>query len=113
MRCLRFSAQLARPIEWDEAVSFTGEGSPFTGQILDRAFSQAQAVIVLVTGDDLARLGTRFQKAGDPPHERELTPQARPNVLFEAGMAFGRNPERTILVSLGDSRPFSDIFGVT
>jgi predicted nucleotide-binding protein len=99
------------PIEWNEAVAFTGEGSPFIGEILHRAFSQATAVVVLITGDDLARLGTRFQAVGDPPHEKELTPQARPNVLFEAGMAFGRHPERTILVTLGNSRPFSDIAG--
>lgn len=99
------------PIEWSEAVSLTGEGSPFTGQILDQAFSQAKAVVVLITGDDLARLGTRFQVASDPECEKELTAQARPNVLFEAGMAFGRNPERTILVRVGDSKPFSDVAG--
>jgi predicted nucleotide-binding protein len=99
------------PIEWSEAVSFTGEGSPFIGQVLDRAFSEATAVVVLITGDDVARLRSSFLTPGDPPHEKELTPQARPNVLFEAGMAFGRYPDRTILVSLGYSRPFSDVAG--
>jgi predicted nucleotide-binding protein len=99
------------PIEWGEAVSFTKEASPFTGQVLEHAFEQACAVVVLMTGDDVARLGTRFQQDTDPVHEKELTPQARPNVLFEAGMAFGRHPERTVLVSLGGSRPFSDLAG--
>ena len=88
------------PIEWNEAVSFTGQGSPFIGQVLDRAFSEARAVVVLITGDDFAYLDPRFLTANDPDYERNLTPQARPNVLFEAGMAFGRHPERTILVSL-------------
>jgi predicted nucleotide-binding protein len=37
--------------------------------------------------------------------------QARPNVLFEAGLAFGRHPERTIVVELGHSKRFSDIVG--
>jgi predicted nucleotide-binding protein len=99
------------PIEWSEAVSFTGEGSPFIGQVLDRAFSEAKAVVVLITGDDLARLDPRFLTDNDADYEKTLTPQARPNVLFEAGMAFGRYPERTILVSLGRSRAFSDVAG--
>lgn len=99
------------PIEWSEAVSLTGEGSPFNGQALDRAFSEAKAVVVLITGDDLARLDPRFLTDSDPDYETKLTPQARPNVLFEAGMAFGRHPERTILVRLGHSRVFSDIAG--
>ena len=100
------------PIEWGEAIAWTGTGTPYVGTILDRAFEAAQAVIVLITGDDLARLGTRYLSASDPSEEGTLTPQPRPNVLFEAGMAFGRNPERTILVVLGRSRPFSDIAGL-
>src|SRR5579863_6412775 len=28
------------PIEWGEAVSFTGEGSPFIGRILEKAFGE-------------------------------------------------------------------------
>jgi CAP12/Pycsar effector protein, TIR domain len=70
-----------------------------------------QAVVVFITEDDVARLGTRYLISDDPQHERELTPQARPNVLFEAGLAFGRNLERTILVALGNTRPFSDVAG--
>lgn len=79
----------------------TGKGSPYIGEILDEAFSKAQAVVVLMTPDDEGYLRQVFRSPGDPPHETKLTPQARLNVLFEAGMAMGRSPERTILVELG------------
>ena len=96
---------------WEEAIHFTGEGTPFIGKILDDAFANSQAAIVLLTGDDLAVLQKTFWSDRDADYEKELTPQARPNVLFEAGMAFGRYPDRTIIVSLGSIRHFSDIAG--
>jgi predicted nucleotide-binding protein len=100
------------PIEWDEAVKMTGKASPFIGEILDKAFSEAQAVVVLLSGDDEARLKKEFQSDEDPPFEKNLTSQARPNVLFEAGMAFGRHEDRTVIVQIGtELRPFSDIAG--
>jgi hypothetical protein len=34
----------------------TGKGSPYIGEVLDAAFSNAQAVVVVLTGDDFARL---------------------------------------------------------
>jgi predicted nucleotide-binding protein len=99
------------PLEWAEAVTETGKASPYVGDVLDEAFSIAQAVVVLMTPDDVACLQEPFRKPGDPPHETELTPQARPNVIFEAGMAMGRSPDRTVLVELGELRPFSDVGG--
>ena len=99
------------PLEWNEAVRATGKASPYIGEILDAAFSQAGAVVVLMTPDDEARLREPFVSANDPPHETELTGQARPNVIFEAGMAMGRDADRTVLIELGSLRPFSDIGG--
>ncbi|MBA7670651.1 hypothetical protein ES703_78797 [subsurface metagenome] len=101
------------PIEWVEAIGLarkrTGDMNPYIGDILDTAFTNAQAIVVLMTGDDLARLGTRFTEEGKS--DEELTPQARPNVIFESGLALGRHPERTILVELGTLRHISDLAG--
>ena len=99
------------PLEWSEAVSATGKASPYIGEILDTAFSRAHAVVVLFTPDDEARLREPFRADNDPPHETQLTGQARPNVLFEAGMAMARDQNRTVLVELGSLRPFSDVAG--
>ena len=107
--CLR--AIGLKPIEWSEAVLATGRPTPYIGDILDAAFSQAQAVVVLLTPDDEARLRPEFVQGDDPPHERDLAGQARPNVLFEAGMAMGRDSGRTVLVEIGVLRPFSDVAG--
>lgn len=100
-----------RPLEWSQAIKATGKASPFIGEILDVAFSKAQAVIVLMSPDDEARLRESLRGASEPAYETEMTGQARPNVLFEAGMAMGRNPDRTVIVELGTLRPFSDIAG--
>ena len=99
------------PMEWADAVGATRKTSPYIGEILDAAFSKAHAVVVLFTPDDEARLRQELRRDSDPPHETELTGQARPNVLFEAGMAMGRSQDRTILVELGNLRPFSDVGG--
>lgn len=99
------------PTEWSQAVASTEQGSPYIGHILDKAFSTARAIVVLLTGDDLARLREPYIKDNDPSYERDPTPQARQNVLFGAGLALGRDPEHTILVQLGHIRPFSDLAG--
>lgn len=99
------------PLEWAEVVKATGKPTPYIGEILEAAFSSARAVVVLMTPDDEARLREPFREDGDDVNETKLTPQARPNVLFEAGMAMGGSPDRTILVEVGVLRPFSDIGG--
>ena len=99
------------PLEWSEAVQAAGKPSPYIGEILNAAFSRAHAVVVLLTPDDEARLREPFRSDNDPLHETQLTGQARPNVLFEAGMAMGRSQDRTVLVELGALRSFSDVAG--
>ncbi len=99
------------PVEWSSAVKATGDASPYIGQILDAGLKDAAAVVVLLTPDDEAHLKREFRKRTDPPYESVLTGQPRPNVLFEAGLAFGRLDKRTVLVQIGDIRPFSDVGG--
>lgn len=98
-----------KPMEWSQAVALTAKGSPYIGEVLDAAFSAAQAVVVLMTPDEVAYLRPEYGSPGDP--ETDAAAQARPNVLFEAGMAIGRHPDRTILVEHGMVRPFSDVAG--
>jgi hypothetical protein len=80
-------------------------------EVLDVAFSKAQAIVVLLTPDDEAILREQFRSPNDPAYESQLTPQARPNVIFEAGMALGRSADRTVIIEIGELRPFNDIFG--
>jgi hypothetical protein len=98
------------PIEWTQAIELTGQGSPYIGQVLDVAFDHAAAIVVLMTPDEVAYLQPRYGH-GDDDTETSPSEQARPNVLFEAGMALGRDAKRTVLVEIGSLRPFSDVAG--
>lgn len=64
-----------QPIEWDQAVGMTGKGTPYIGEVLDVAFERGQAVVVLMTPDDIAYLQPTF---ADGEHDPEATPRARP-----------------------------------
>ena len=99
------------PLEFAEARALTKKSSPYVGEILDAAFRRARAVIVMLTPDDEARLRSDLQGPADSHQEKLFAGQARPNVLFEAGMAFASHQDRTILVQFGELRPFSDIAG--
>lgn len=99
------------PLEFSAARSLTDKPTPYVGEILDVAFAHAQAVVVLLSPDDEARLRPDLVKDHDQPYEKELTGQARPNVLFEGGMAFVSHRNQTLLVQVGNVRPFSDVAG--
>jgi hypothetical protein len=57
-------------------------------------------------------LRDKYIKKNDPEYERKPTPQARPNVLFEAGMAFGLHFKKVVFIQHGNLRPFTDIAGL-
>ncbi|MDX3374599.1 nucleotide-binding protein [Streptomyces sp. ME02-6991-2A] len=98
------------PIEWTQVLELTSQGAPYIGDALDAAMNASQAILVLMTPDDVVYLKPEHGRGTDDP---ELRPQgqARPNVLFEAGLSFGRFPDRTVLVELGTVRQLSDLGG--
>lgn len=102
----------ARPITWTDAAAYTAKPSPTTMEIINAGMARAQAIVVIFTPDDQAKLKDAFTKADDGIHETQLTGQARQNVILEAGMALGAAPERTVLVRLGQTRAISDIDGI-
>ena len=100
-----------QPIEWSEALKLTGKVTPYIGEALDIAFKNAQAIIVLLSPDDEVRLTPDLWRSGEDENEKNIKLQARPNVLFEAGMAFGTSADRTLLIEVGQVKSFSDVAG--
>lgn len=97
-----------RVLEFTQAILRTREGSPYVGSVLERGIGDTGAVVVLLTPDDEVRLRRSLLTAGD---SGRLAPQARPNVIFEAGMALQHNPKKVVLVQLGRMRLFSNMAG--
>jgi len=91
-----------KPKEWGQLIQFTGNASPYIGQVLEEAFQHVQAVVALFTPDE------RVHPVG---HSGPWRLQARPNVLIEAGMALVTHPTRTIIVVLGHQELPTDLAG--
>jgi predicted nucleotide-binding protein len=95
------------PVDWNEAVSRTRKGSPFTGEVVEALFVDAQAIVVILSPDEQVRLRRDLRAGGNP----EEGWQPRPNVFVEAGMALAKDEARTILVEVGIVRSASDLHG--
>jgi predicted nucleotide-binding protein len=109
--CAFIRALGVKPIEWNSAIAMSRKAAPYVGEILDNAYKRARAIVVLLTPDDLVQLRPDLLSGTDKPYERVLTGQARPNVLFEAGLAFGTHPDQTVMVQIGNVKEFSDVGG--
>jgi predicted nucleotide-binding protein len=99
------------PMEWGHAVETAKGANPYVGDILDAAMEKVQAVVVLFSPDEFAQLKEHFCGRDEKKTEGALQGQPRPNVLFEAGLALGAHPNKTLLVQVGKVRGFSDIAG--
>jgi len=99
-------------LDWETAISMTRTASPHAREVLETAMRNVGAVVVLMSGDEEARLRAELCAEDEIATEGSLGPQARPNVIFEAGLAFALFPSRTIVVQLGRLRPISDLAGV-
>lgn len=97
------------PLEWEMLITDT---TPFTFNVVEHGFKEAQAVLILLTGDDEAKCIEEYLQNDDEDYEKKLTPQPRLNVIFEAGMALALYKERTIIVRFGRQRKFTDIEGM-
>jgi predicted nucleotide-binding protein len=100
-----------KPMEWADALAEAKGANPQIENIIDTAMSRVQAVVVLFSPDEEARLKESLCGRGEKSTEGKLAGQPRPNVLFEAGLALGRHPEKTLLVQIGKVRGFTDIAG--
>ena len=107
------SALGCKPVEFHQAVRRARgkSNNPFIGQVLEDVFGQMDALVVIFSPDDDAKLKDQFLKPSETNIEGRLRGQARPNVIFEAGMAMGAHPEKTIKVQVGEMKGFSDIAG--
>lgn len=99
-----------KPLSWAEAERHAEAHE--TLKIVEAGMEVAQAVIVLFTPDDQAMLHPVFHKEDEPVYETQPTGQARPNVILEAGMAYAKDPGRTIFARYGHLRDISDIAGI-
>ncbi|MEN3334289.1 MAG: hypothetical protein V7641_3654 [Blastocatellia bacterium] len=94
------------PMEWEQAATLTRMSAPHTLDIVKAGLEAAQCVVVLLTGDEIAKLRPAYG-----PDIYKLQP--RPNVLFEAGWALGVvGQQRTILIGFDEIRRISDVDGI-
>jgi predicted nucleotide-binding protein len=97
------------PMEWEHLVRETRSGAPSLSKVVSDAPKFAQAVVALLTPDDIVELHPSLREAGD---ENAKACQARPNVFIEIGMALALLPTQTIMLKAGVMRWPADLDGL-
>jgi len=80
-----------RPLGWDEIVTRTGKPSPLRDEVVAAGFAAGPGAVVLITPGDVTGNGS--------------------DVLFRAGRAMEVQPDRTLLVEIGDVPRIRDLDG--
>lgn len=101
-----------RPLDWELTVMATGLSTPSLLRVIRTAMLRAQAIVALLTPDDMVALHPTLRGAQEPETDTAPQMQPRPNVLIELGMALMGFPERTIIIEIGRLRPVTDLGGL-
>ena len=101
-----------KPKEFTQVLRAAKGPNPNVGQAIYDGMEAAHGVVVMFSPDEQAKLKTRYASERDKKFRlHELDGQARPNVIFEAGLALGAHAQKTILVQVGETRDISDLAG--
>jgi predicted nucleotide-binding protein len=102
------------PLEWEPIVAGGRDPLPFLNEVIARELDpgRVQAVLVLLTPEDIVHLHPALHEHDEQAHERNPVMQARPNVLVELGMALSSHRGRTVVVEVGRVRPAADLAGL-
>jgi predicted nucleotide-binding protein len=103
-----------KPLEWGHAIrAARGKGgNPYVNDAVGKVMEQAQAIVVLLSPDDEAKLKDQFVAKNERQTEGRRRGQARPNVIFETGIAVGTHHRKTVMVQVGEVKSFTDIGGM-
>jgi predicted nucleotide-binding protein len=103
-----------KPQEWGHAIrAARGKGAnPYVNDAVAKVMEQAQAIVVMLSSDDEAKLKDQFVTKHERQTEGRLRGQARPNVIFETGIAIGTHHKKTVMVQVGNVKPFTDVGGM-
>lgn len=101
--------------EWGHAIRRAARGrggNPYVNDAVTKIMEEAQAIVVMLSPDDEVKLKDQFVTKNERSTEGKLRGQARPNVIFETGIAIGTHHRKTVIVQVGDMKPFTDIGGM-
>ncbi len=96
---------------WFHDVRKMMSGTAYVLDVVKRGMEEAQGVIALFTADEFAALHPQLRIQGEAEEQVQRW-QARPNVIFEAGLACGMASDRVAFVLFGKAKLFSDVAGI-